>query len=127
MSKIYSDTDTITIVSRNHKMRDGAVNLKRFLALSTGLTVRDAHGLGIDNGYLRYYVRNGLIEIGASRLAATPEERAAAQERVSAWFASAARTTHEAIVAADPLGEAAFAAMAAEHGVTTRRGRRARA
>lgn len=61
----FSNDATITVISTAHKMKEGAVNLRRFLALHDAATVRDAHRLGVDNGYLAYYVRNGLITITA--------------------------------------------------------------
>lgn len=62
--RLFAKSDVITVLTRNHGMREGAVNLRRFLAIASGITVQDAHDLGIDNGYLAYYVRNKLIAIG---------------------------------------------------------------
>lgn len=60
----FVKSDVITVITRQHKMKEGAVNLRRFMAIEDGSTVEEAHDLGIDNGYLAYYVRNGLIAIG---------------------------------------------------------------
>lgn len=62
-SRIFRDDATITVISENHGLRAGAVNLARFELLKQVSTVRGAHQLGVDNGYLRFYVERGLITI----------------------------------------------------------------
>ena len=62
-SRIFDDDATITVVSTNHGLRPGAINLRRFELLKQVGTVRGAHQLGVDNGYLRFYADRGLITI----------------------------------------------------------------
>jgi hypothetical protein len=44
-------------------MGAGSVNEQKFMILKQVSTVREAHALGVDNGYLRQYVERGLIAI----------------------------------------------------------------
>jgi hypothetical protein len=62
-SRIFDKNAVITVINTAHGLRAGAVNAVRFEILETGLTVGAAHKLGVDSGYLRFYVDKGLIAI----------------------------------------------------------------
>lgn len=117
----------ISYVAPANPHRPGTPTYEAFVPFigTEGMNLWDLWKSGRNPAHLAYRLNRGIIRVAAVAAAPTvaPEAARAAAERTAAFFARAAAS--QPAVTADPLGEAAFAAMAAEHGIrTTRRGRR---